>query len=274
MSDTTGVPAASVDPPGGAAAAGHDPAAAAGVVGGAGGGQGEHPAGAADPAEPGAEEATRAQKRIAKFTAQLAASGEREAALAREAAELRARIAGPAAPAAPVSAELQAQIDAAVRADRAAQEAERSKRAADDRAASFHRAGEKLATDWHERCSELMDMGADGEIAMMLLDLDEDGPKVAMALSEDPVALRRIADYPAGSRARALALGRYAASVEAGEQRPAAAPAPRPVTGMPAPIRPVTGRAAPAGPGPNSTAQEWTDFYAKEAMAKRQSQQR
>ena len=89
-------------------------------------------------------------------------------------------------------------------------------------------------------------MGADGGFAALLVEMP-DGVKVAAALANDPDQVEHIAGLRS-ERARAVALGKYAASIEgdgaSGGNGHARTTAPA-VTRAPAPIRPVTGRAAP-----------------------------
>jgi hypothetical protein len=107
----------------------------------------------------------------------------------------------------------------------------------------FHEQGQAAYGDWAQRCDDLVKMGADAGFAQLLVEMP-DGVKVAAALAGDPAELQRIANLRS-ERARAVALGKYAATVDADDSGTRAArPAPQ-VTRAPAPIRPVTGRASP-----------------------------
>jgi hypothetical protein len=107
----------------------------------------------------------------------------------------------------------------------------------------FHEEAYAQYPDWDKRRDDLVKMGADPGIAAMLVEMPG-GVRVAGALADDPTELQRIANLRS-ERARAIALGKYAATLDAddgGTRAPRAAPQ---VTRAPAPIRPVTGRASP-----------------------------
>lgn len=111
------------------------------------------------------------------------------------------------------------------------------------RAERFHEEGRAAYRDWNQRTQDLIDMGADAGMADLLIEMPG-GVRIAAALAEDPAELKRIADIRS-ERGRAIALGKYAASIEGDNGAAPARPAPQQVTRAPAPIRPVTGRAAP-----------------------------
>ena len=120
------------------------------------------------------------------------------------------------------------------------------------RTETFHQQGATQFNDWKQRCD---DLHGDGRRCRLCATPGRDAGrrervKVAAALAVDPDAVQRIANLRS-ERARAVALGRYAAGIEdVPADRPtrvnggAAAPAPA-VTRAPAPIRPVTGRVSP-----------------------------
>jgi hypothetical protein len=117
-------------------------------------------------------------------------------------------------------------------------------------------------------------MGADAGFAALLVEMPE-GVRVAAALAADPDAVERIANLRS-ERARAVALGKYAATIEEAthdRSRPngvngaAAAPA---VTRVPAPVRTVTGRASPQFNEYTATAQQLADFYMRQNLEKQQ----
>lgn len=195
-----------------------------------------------------------AAKRIGRLTARLAAQSARNLDLeGRLAALERDRTQQPAG-----------DVDPAVermvneRAEKLA-----AQRVDQERVASFHDKGKAAFPDWSDRCQALMEMGADAEFAKLLVDTD-DGARVAAALADEPETMERIAAIrsPTG---RALALGRFAASLE-----PAAAAAPpRPVSRAPPPIRPVTGSARVAFNEYTASPDALMAHYAKQEQDRR-----
>jgi hypothetical protein len=138
----------------------------------------------------------------------------------------------------------------------------RAQEAAKLRAAMFHREGAKEFPDWQQRCADLMAMGADAGFAALLVDTP-DGVKLAAALAQEPEVVERIASLET-ERGRAIALGKFAATLEQGNGAARApVPAPVPVTRAPAPISPVTGRASPQFDEYRASAQELVDHYLK-----------
>jgi hypothetical protein len=89
---------------------------------------------------------------------------------------------------------------------------------------------------------------------------------VAAALAEDPTEVQRIANIRS-ERGRAIALGKYAASLERETARPAA----RQVTQAPAPVRPVQGRTQPVfdAYNPNLSGEQLYDYFAKQDRDRR-----
>jgi hypothetical protein len=122
-------------------------------------------------------------------------------------------------------------------------------------------------------------MGADPGFASLLVEMPGgEGVRVAAALAADPDAVQRIANLRT-ERARAVALGKYAATIEDGA---GAQTAPRAavngnggaqapvVTRAPAPIRPVTGRVSPTFNEYTATAAELADHYMRQNLERQQ----
>jgi hypothetical protein len=130
----------------------------------------------------------------------------------------------------------------------------------------FHEQGQSAYGDWKQRCDDLVAMGADAGMAALLVEMP-DGVKVAAALAGDPAEVQRIANLRS-ERARAVALGKYAATVDGDEgstRVPRAAPQ---VTRAPAPIRPVTGRASPQFNEYTASPQDLVDRYMQQNLDK------
>jgi len=143
----------------------------------------------------------------------------------------------------------------------------RSEVEAQIRTETFHNQGQAAYADWKQRCDDLVKMGADAGFAQLLVEMPGgEGVKVAAALATDPAEVERIANLRS-ERARAVALGKYAASL--GDEAPAR-PAAAAVTRAPAPIRPVTGRANPQLNEYAMSGQQLVEKYMKEALEKRQ----
>lgn len=137
---------------------------------------------------------------------------------------------------------------------------------AEIRTETFHHQGASAYADWKQRCDDLVSMGADAGFARLLVEMP-DGVRVAAALASDPDAVERIANLRT-ERARAVALGKYAATVEdAPAQRSNGAE--RQITRAPAPVRPVTGRANPQVNEYRLSGQQLVDKYSREAMEQR-----
>jgi hypothetical protein len=151
--------------------------------------------------------------------------------------------------------------EAAVQQLRAQWDAEQAAKAAAAHREAFHAEGSKHYRDWQERCDSLIAMGADDQIAQILVEMDG-GPRVVAALADDPEELERIAAIKT-ERGRAIALGQYAEKVAG---RPAVQ---RGVSRAPAPVRPVTGRAAPQFNEYNAGTDQLVDFYLKQAQQRR-----
>ena len=128
---------------------------------------------------------------------------------------------------------------------------------------AFHEAGREAYTDWQDRCQSLVAMGADPLFADLLVDM-RDGAKIAAALADEPDEVERIAALKT-ERARAVALGQFAAKLEARPPPPA-----RRVSNAPPPIRPVTGRANPTRNEYVMTSDQLVQLYSDRAMQARQ----
>jgi hypothetical protein len=135
------------------------------------------------------------------------------------------------------------------------------------RSERFHEQGGAAYADWKSKCDSLVAMGADAGFASLLVEMP-DGVKVAAALADDPSEVERIANLRS-ERARAIALGKYAATLDA-EDGGARAPRPAPqVTRAPAPIRPVTGRASPQFNEYTADGNTLVDRYMKQHLESR-----
>jgi hypothetical protein len=196
----------------------------------------------------------RAERRIAALSARLAAGENERQRLAAEVETLRRAQNPPAAEEPPKPEDIPRLVE-----ERAAAIAEQ--RALQTRVQTFHEAGQKEYTDWRERCSSLIQMGVDGPLSEVLLELPA---TVTAALADDPEELERIVGLKS-ERARAIALGKYAASIE-GKPAPVAAPV---VSRAPAPIRPIGGNARVELNEANMTAQQLVEHYSKQAMKAR-----
>jgi len=136
------------------------------------------------------------------------------------------------------------------------------------RSERFHEQGGAAYADWKSKCDSLVAMGADAGFASLLVEMP-DGVKVAAALADDPAEVERIANLRS-ERARAIALGKYAATLDAddGGARPAR-PVPQ-VTRAPAPIRPVTGRANPQFNEYTASVDQLADRYMQQNLERQQ----
>jgi hypothetical protein len=145
------------------------------------------------------------------------------------------------------------------------------------RTETFHQQGATQYADWKQRCDDLVAMGADPGFASLLVEMPGgEGVRVAAALAADPDAVQRIANLRT-ERARAVALGKYAATIEDAPQAASRAAvngnggAPAPVvTRAPAPIRPVTGRVSPVFNEYSATAAELADHYMRQNLERQQ----
>jgi hypothetical protein len=135
------------------------------------------------------------------------------------------------------------------------------------RAEMFHQQGAQQFPDWKQRCDDLMGMGADAQFASLLVDMP-DGARVAAALASEPDEVQRIANLRS-ERARAVALGKFAASIEDAPARANGLSQERQVTRAPAPVRPVTGRASPVFNEYTASANQLVDKYMRDALQAR-----
>lgn len=134
------------------------------------------------------------------------------------------------------------------------------------RAERFHEEGRAAYRDWTQRTQDLIEMGADSGMGDLLIEMPG-GVRVAAALAEDPAELKRIADIRS-ERGRAIALGKFAASIEGDNGAAPTRSAPT-LTRAPAPVRPVTGRAAPQFNEYTADGNTLVDRYMKQAMEQR-----
>lgn len=130
----------------------------------------------------------------------------------------------------------------------------------------FHEEGNAQYRDWNQKTKDLIDMGADPGMATLLIEMPG-GVRVAAALAEDPTELQRIVSIPS-ERGRAIALGKYAATLDSDAGAAPARSTPQ-VTRAPAPIRPVTGRAAPQFNEYTASGQDLVDRYMKQNLENR-----
>lgn len=199
--------------------------------------------------------ATTAQ-RIASLGARVAAGEAERARMAAELEHYRRQVAPQ--PERPPTAEDIPRIVAQQVAERLAQER------AQERATGFHDAGRAAYSDWEDRCKSLVAMGADPQIADLMLEIPN-GARVAGALADDPERMEAIAAIKT-ERGRAIALGKYAAELDAKPSAPA-----RPSSRAPAPIRPIAGGAQRVEFNEylETDANRLAEHYARQAMEKR-----
>ncbi len=127
---------------------------------------------------------------------------------------------------------------------------------------TFHQAGEQQIPDWRRKCDDLVAMGADAGFARLLVDMPGgEGVKVVAALANDPDAVQRITNIQT-PHGRAIALGKYAASIDDAPTHRGNGNAPQ-MTRAPAPIRPVTGRANPTFNEYTAPPEQLVDVYLK-----------
>src|SRR3954464_8701059 len=151
------------------------------------------------------------ERRLATLRARITAGEQERQRLAQEVEHYRRQVAPqPAEP--QFTPEQQAAVDRLV-------EAKMAQRAEAERSESFHTQGRAAYPDWSERCQSLMQMGADAGFAQLLIETP-DGAKVAGALADDPEELERISGLRT-ERARAIALGKFAATLESKPAAPA-----------------------------------------------------
>jgi hypothetical protein len=197
-----------------------------------------------DTTETEQQRASRGDRRYAELSARLAAQAHELEALRRSRQ--------PTQPGDPnLTPEQQAWLDQRVAA-------EVQRKATEERAQRFHDLGRTQFPDWKERCADLMEMGADASFAELLLELP-DGAKVAGALHDDPEELQRITSLKS-ERARAIALGNYAATLAPRVRTPR-------VSQAPAPIKPISNPTARTAFNEyTASADDLAEYYAKQAM--------
>jgi len=204
--------------------------------------------------EPEAEaKPSKLDRRLANLSARLSAADQDRARLEAELQRFRQQ--SPLQPEPEISPEVRA---AAERIAAQIREQDRAK----ERADNFHEAGKAAFTDWPERCQSLMQMGADAQLAELLVEM-KDGAKVAGALADDPEAVERIASIKT-ERGRAISLGMYAGLLAEKEPPPR-----RAVSRAPAPIRPVNGAARTELLPQQMTSEQLVEYYSREAMKAR-----
>jgi len=220
----------------------------------------EAPALETDAPEQEEERKSRGDRRFAELTAKLSAAERREAERDRELDYLR-RVAQqvPQAEETPEQryhrerAQIRTEVEAQIRTE------------------TFHQAGAAQFNDWRQRCDDLVKMGADANFAQLLVEMPGgEGVKVAAALAADPSEVERIASLRT-ERARAVALGKYAATLDDAPQAPRSSASTAPATTRaPAPIRPVTGRVSPAFNEYTATPDQLADHYMAQNLARQQ----
>jgi hypothetical protein len=109
-------------------------------------------------------------------------------------------------------------------------------------------------------------MGADAPLSRLIVEMPE-AVKVVAALADDPAAVQRISNIKS-ERGRAIALGKFVATIEDRPAIPRAAPVA--VTRAPAPVRTVTGRASPVFNEYTANADQLADHYMRQNMERQQ----
>lgn len=175
------------------------------------------------------EEQRPEDRRWARLTARFSTVSRERDELAQRVAQLEQSRQQAASGQQPPSPELQQYIQQEAQKLAAAQVRQ-------DREQAFHTAAYAAYPDWEERRHNLVAMGADAELAELLVETPN-GARLAGELHDNPDELERIAAIRTRT-GRAVALGQFAAKLE---QRPA-----RTVSRAPRPPQPVTGRASPA----------------------------
>jgi hypothetical protein len=200
----------------------------------------------------------RGDRRLAVLAAQSRAAQEQLARQSAELEDLRRRV-GSAQPEQPqIPQEWQPILDREVEARIAARAQQQAREA-------FHDAGKQMAPqEWATICKDLEDMGADAPLSWVLVEMGREGAKAAVALHENPEDLERIAALKTPT-ARAIALGKYAATLEATPAPPRRAAQ---VSRAPAPIRPVNGSVNPE-PNPYTMGPQEAVAWAEKQEAER-----
>jgi hypothetical protein len=202
------------------------------------------------------------ERRWAALTAQLSAQQRERDALRAENEFYRRQLAGQAP-----------EQDTAEQAAQRLRMEVRAEVEAEIKIKNLHAQGYAQYADWDERRGRVVDMGGDAQFANLIVDMPPgEAVRVVAALSEDPEALQRIVKLE-GDRARGVALGKYAATLDAdnGNGHARAAAAPLPVTRAPAPVRPVTGRASPVFNEYTAPPEALADYYLKKDLERHRS---
>jgi hypothetical protein len=201
----------------------------------------------------------RGDRRLAVLAAQSRAAQEQLARQSAELEDLRRRV-GSTQPEQPqIPPEWHPILDREVEARIAARTQQQAREA-------FHDAGKQMAPqEWATICKDLEDMGADAPLSWVLVEMGREGAKAAVALHENPEDLERIAALKTPT-ARAIALGKYAASLEA---TPAPPRRVAQVSRAPAPIRPVNGSVNPMPDPYTMNPQQAVEYYSKLDMDSR-----
>src|SRR5215472_6842629 len=208
------------------------------------------------PEEQAAAQQSALEKRVATMSARMGNLG-------RERDELRARVAQLEAGLRTQQPRQQLDPQIAAAIQQQAQQISAGERT-QEKIRSFHAAGKEAYPDWAQRCDDLQAMGADPQFAELLVEMDQ-GHKVAAALRDDPEQLERIASLR-GERARAIALGQYAAKLDAQPTRA--------VSKAPPPPKPIQ-RGGGVAPAFNEYAEVDTsslaDFYSRQDLERRRA---
>lgn len=177
-----------------------------------------------------AEQESRRERRMARLNQRYAEADRERIRLAEENEYLRRTLHPPPEPQAlpQTPEELERLVDARA-------EAKAAQQAVQARIDVFHKEARAACDDWDTRRQALIQMGADTEFSHLLVEMP-DGARLAVALYDDPDELERITALKT-STARAIALGKYAATLE-GKPAPLA----RRTAPLPAPITPIGGR--------------------------------
>lgn len=205
-----------------------------------------------------AERKSKGDKRFAIVTAQRAALQRERDALQAENEHYRRQLAGQAP-----------EYDTPEKAAQRLRMQVRAEVEAEIKVNNLHSEGYAQYPDWDQRRQRVVDMGGDAEFASLIVDMPpSEAVKVVAALAEDPEALQRIVDLK-GAHRRAVALGKYAATVEDAAPAQRSNGVERQITRAPAPVRPVTGRANPQVNEYRLNGQQLVDKYSREAMEQR-----
>jgi hypothetical protein len=208
-----------------------------------------HP-GEEQPTEREKEQATRYDKRVGYLRSQVTQAQRERDEIAQRLTALEAQMRQSGVQPSP-----EHQYQEAVRQEAARQTEEQRTQ---ERIKAFHDAGREAFPDWLGRMGDLQAMGAI-PISALLVEM-EDGHRVAAALRDAPDELERITSLR-GERARAIALGQFAAQL--------AAKPTRNVSKAPAPPRPIQGRANLQFNEQQASTEQLVEHYSRQAMERR-----